>query len=119
MPARAALMAAGLAAASAWAQQRGAPPPAFAPSNLTPAGVRALAAACAPCHGTDGHAVPGSALQPLAGRPRDEIVQALALFKEGRKPATVMQQIARGFTDEEVAAVAQYFERQPRQEGTP
>jgi cytochrome c553 len=46
-------------------------------------------------------------------------VQALALFKEGRKPATVMQQIARGFTDEEVAAVAQYFERQPRQEGTP
>ena len=119
MPARAALMAAGLAAASAWAQQRAAPPPAFAPSNLTPAGVRALAAACAPCHGTDGHAAPGSALQPLAGRPRDEIVQALALFKEGKKPATVMQQIVRGFTDEEVAAIAGYFARQPRQEGTP
>ena len=119
MPARAALMAAGLAAASAWAQQRGAPPPAFAPSNLTPAGVRALAAACAPCHGTDGHAVPGSALKPLAGRPRDEIVQALALFREGRKQATVMQQIARGFTEEEVEAIAGYFARQPRQEGSP
>ena len=119
MPARAALMAAGLAAASAWAQQRGVPPPAFAPSNLTPAGVRALAAACAPCHGTDGHAVPGSPLKPLAGRPSGEIVQALALFKEGRKEATVMQQIARGFTDEEVAAMAEYFSRQPRQEGSP
>jgi cytochrome c553 len=112
-------MAAGIAAASAWAQQPTAPPPAFAPSNLTPAGVRGMAANCAPCHGTNGHAAPGSAVKPLAGRRRDEIVEAMALFKEGKRPATVMHQIARGFTGEEVAALADYFARQPRQEGTP
>ena len=44
---------AGLAAVGAHAQQPP-PPPDFAPSNLTPAGVRALAANCAACHGTHG-----------------------------------------------------------------
>jgi cytochrome c553 len=94
-------------------------PPAFAPANLAPAGVRALAATCAACPGTDGHAAPGSAVASLAARPPGEIAQAMALFREGKKPATVMHQIAKGFTEEETQALDAYFARQKRREGPP
>ena len=53
----------------------------------------------------------------LAGRPRDEVAQALLQFKAGAKPATVMHQIARGFDDAEIAALAEHFARQPRPAG--
>ena len=88
--------------------------PAFAPANLTPAGVRALAATCASCHGTDGHAAPGSIIPPLAGRPRGDIAHAMARYRAGSKPATVMHQIAKGFTDAEAEALDEYFTRQKR-----
>lgn len=108
---RAAVAATLAVAAPALAQQPASPPPQFASPNLTPAGVRALAATCAPCHGTEGRAAPGSTTGSLAGRQRGEIIQAMGLFKEGRKPSTVMQQIARGFTDAEIEALDDYFSR--------
>lgn len=89
-------------------------PPSFASPNLTPAGVRSMAAACAACHGTDGRTVPGSPVASLAGKPRDEIDQVMGQFKAGTKPATVMHQIAKGFSDAEIAALAEYFSRQRR-----
>lgn len=94
-------------AGPASAQPGGAPD--FAPPNLTPAGVRALAANCAPCHGPEGRPVPGSAIPALAGRSRDALAAALEEFKAGRRPATVMHQIARGYSDAEMAALAAYF----------
>jgi len=108
--------AAGLAAlaTSAAAQQPPAQAPAFAPSNLSPAGVRALAANCASCHGTNGHAAPGSALPPLAGRPKADLVHAMAQFKSGERAATLMHQIAKGLSDAEIEAVAGYFAAQKR-----
>src|SRR4051794_19296073 len=87
---------AALAHAPTQAQQ---PAPAFAPANLTPAGIRALAAGCASCHGPDGHAVAGAASMPLAGRPAAEIRSAMLAFKRGERPATVMGQLARGYGD--------------------
>ena len=108
---------AGLLAASgaslALAQQP-APPPSFASSNTTAKGVQSMAANCAMCHGTQGRAKANSPLASLAGKPRDEIVQAMAQFKSGQKPATVMHQIAKGYTDEEIAAMAAYFAGLPR-----
>ena len=98
------------------AQQPASPPPTFAPPNLTPAGVRALAAGCAACHGTDGHAAPGSKVPPLASQPRGAVAQAMLQFREGRRPSSVMQQIARGFTDEEIQALDGFFARQKRQD---
>lgn len=89
-------------------------PPAFAESNLTPAGVRALAANCAACHGTNGKPAPGSTLNGLAGKPKDELLNAMKQFKEGKKPATLMHQIAKGYTDAELDALAAYFAAQPR-----
>jgi cytochrome c553 len=107
-----AVVTATLAAGIAVAQQPA--PPAFAPSNLSPAGVRALAANCAACHGTHGKPAPGSTLAGLAGKPRDELLMAMTQFKQGRKPATVMHQLSKGYTDEELAALADYFSKQAR-----
>ena len=90
------------------------PAPRFAAPNLTPAGVRALAANCAQCHGTDGHPAPGSVLPALAGRDRDELAAALAEFKSGRRRATVMDQLARGYSEAELAALADYFSTRTR-----
>ena len=108
------ILAAGLAAsaaAAAWAQ---APAPNFAPSNTTPQGVRSMASACAMCHGSDGRAAPNSTVAALAGRPKDEIVQSMAQFKSGQRPATIMHQIAKGYSDAEIAALAAYFSALPR-----
>jgi cytochrome c553 len=68
---------------------------------------RSLAATCAGCHGTDGRA--RGDMQPLAGRPAASIVAMLAEFKSGARPATVMHQIAKGYSDEQLALVAGYF----------
>src|SRR5512138_2708215 len=67
----AAAIAASFAVTAAGAQQAAPPPPAFAPSDLTPAGVRAMAANCAGCHGTEGRAVAGQRDLSLAGYSRE------------------------------------------------
>jgi cytochrome c553 len=105
--------AAGLLAASlALAQQPA--PPSFAPSNLTPTGVRSLAATCAACHGTNGRPAPNSTLPGLAGKPSGELLTAMTQFKEGKKPATLMHQLSKGYSDEELQALADYFSKQSR-----
>ena len=106
------LAAALLVATPAMAQQPA--PPEFAPSNLSPSGVRALAANCAACHGTNGKAASGSSVPGLAGQPKEAFVTAMAQFKEGKRQATLMHQIAKGYTDAEIAALADYFSKQPR-----
>ena len=103
-----------LTAGLALAQQPAPPPPAFAPSDLTPAGVRALAANCAACHGTDGKPASGSMLGSLAGKPAGELRNAMIQFKEGKRPATVMHQLTKGYSNEEIGALAEYFSKQPR-----
>ena len=103
---------AALAASAAFAQQPAPPPPEFAPSNLDEKGARALASNCAACHGTHGRATPGSSVAGLAGRSRDELVQVMAQFKAGGRPATVMHQIAKGYSDAEIAAIADHFSKQ-------
>jgi cytochrome subunit of sulfide dehydrogenase len=69
--------------------------------------IRVWAAACANCHGTMGKAEPGN--ESLAGKDKDELVQKLLDFKTGRKPATLMHQIAKGYTDEQLTQLAAYF----------
>jgi cytochrome c553 len=101
-----------LGAGSALAQQPAPAAPSFAPSNLSEKGVRAMAANCAACHGTNGHAAPNSTLAGLAGRPRENLLEILTQFREGKKPATLMHQIAKGYSDAELAALADYFSKQ-------
>jgi sulfide dehydrogenase cytochrome subunit len=72
---------------------------------------RNLAATCANCHGTNGHA--RGDMKPLAGVPADKIVAMLADYKSGNQPATIMHQITKGYTDEQIKLVAAFFAAQP------
>ncbi len=69
--------------------------------------VRVWAAACANCHGTEGRAEPGMAA--LAGREQSELQKILLEFKAGTRPATLMHQIAKGYSDEQISQIAAYF----------
>ena len=69
---------------------------------------RNLAASCAICHGTDGRAVTKD-VAPLAGLPREHIAGQMRAFRDGQRPATVMHQIAKGYSDEQIDALAAYF----------
>jgi len=96
-------------AGAAFAQQPAPPAPAFAASNVTPKGVASMATACAMCHGSGGMPAAGSTVAPLAGRPAQGTVDAMKAFKEGKRDATIMHQIAKGYSDAEIAAIAAYF----------
>jgi sulfide dehydrogenase cytochrome subunit len=75
---------------------------------------RNLAAGCAICHGTQGHALPGAPVIPLAGLPREHIATQMRAFRDGTRPATVMHQIAKGYTDAQIDAMAAWFAAQKR-----
>lgn len=72
-----------------------------------------LAAACAICHGTDGRAATKDVV-PLAGLPREHIASQMRAFRDGQRPATVMHQIAKGYTDAQIDAMAAWFAAQKR-----
>lgn len=101
MTARWLIAAGALAAAGAAAAQD--------PSTLY---VRSVAATCAQCHGTAGRSAPGSVLPPIAGMPADYIAAQMQAFKAGTRPATVMHQIAKGYSDAQIAQLAAYFAAQ-------
>ena len=71
---------------------------------------RNLAATCANCHGTNGNA--SGDMKPLAGVSADKIIAALADYKSGNQPATIMHQISKGYTDQQVKLIAEFFAAQ-------
>jgi cytochrome c553 len=62
------------------------------------------ATACTGCHGA-----PGTALPSLNGRSEAEIVAAMAAFRTGARPSTVMDRVAKGFTEDETKAIAAWL----------
>ena len=93
------LAAASLALAAPWAMAQDA--------NLA----RNLAATCTNCHGTNGNA--RGDMKPLAGLTAERIMASVADYRSGAQPATVMHQISKGFSDEQIRLVAGYFAAQP------
>jgi cytochrome c553 len=87
----------GAAALPAWAQD----------THLA----RNLAATCANCHGTNGQA--RGDMKPLAGVAAAKIVAMVADYKSGDQPATIMHQIAKGYTDEQIKLIAEFLAAQP------
>lgn len=73
---------------------------------------RNLAATCANCHGTNGQ-VRGDTVAALAGMPADRMVSMFNAFRTGERPATIMHQIAKGFSDDQTKAIAAFFAAQP------
>lgn len=75
---------------------------------------RNLAATCANCHGTDGQA--RGDMKPLAGVAADKLLAQLADYRSGAMPATIMHQIVKGYTEEQLRLIAGYFAAQkPKQ----
>ena len=75
--------------------------------------VAGLASTCANCHGTQGRTV-GDALPTLAGMNRDAMLEQLRAFRSGARPATIMHQLAKGYSDAQLEQIATYLSRQPR-----
>jgi cytochrome c553 len=68
------------------------------------------ASSCSGCHpATAGVATP---VPRLNGRDAAQITTAMTEFRTGKRPATVMDRIAKGFTDEETNAIAAYLAAQ-------
>ena len=86
------------------------PAASFALPDLSAKGVRSMAATCAPCHNTGGSN--GGGIPVLAGGKKEYFVRQMVAFRDGKREATVMQQLAKGYSDAEYAALGEYFAAQ-------
>lgn len=82
---------------------------AFAVQAAPDAYVRTIAATCGNCHGTDGQSV--GAVPSLAGLDKAYLLQAMMECKTGARETTVMRKYMLGYTDEEIAKLAEYFSK--------
>jgi len=69
--------------------------------------VRSMAAGCAACHGTHGVAAPG--MDDLAGARKEVLLKRMQDYKSGKRSATVMHQLVKGYSDEQIEQLAGYF----------
>jgi cytochrome c553 len=76
--------------------------------------VKSLAATCANCHGTNGNTVTGSSVPGLAGMPQAYMIEQMKAFKAGTRPATIMHQLAKGYSDAQIEQIAGYFAAQKK-----
>lgn len=67
-----------------------------------------IAQGCAGCHGQAGEGIVGAA-PPIAGYGRDALVASFEAYAKDERPGTIMNRISRGYTDAEIAALADYF----------
>ena len=68
---------------------------------------QAIGVTCAGCHGTDG--VSAGAAPSLKGLPAAHTAQAMRDFKSGARPSSIMGRIAKGYTNAQFDATAEYF----------
>ena len=77
---------------------------------LTDAQAQYLAGTCTNCHGPQGRSA--GTMPGLAGMQAPILVEQMSMFRDGRRPATIMHQIAKGYSARETEAIAEYFARQ-------
>jgi sulfide dehydrogenase cytochrome subunit len=63
-----------------------------------------LVATCTGCHGQNGKSA--GAIPALAGQSEAQIRQAMLDYKNDRRAGTMMNRHAKGFSDEEIGAIA-------------
>ena len=68
-----------------------------------------FATPCAGCHGPDGKS-PGS-IPSINHLSKSAIIFAMKAFKTDKRPGSVMNRIAKGYTDKEIELMAEYFAR--------
>ena len=85
----------------------------FSTSPLLAAGAsgQTIGLTCVVCHGAQGRGT--TSIPALAGKSADQTYAALLAYKNGSRPATVMDRHAKGYSDEELRAVSDYFASLP------
>lgn len=75
--------------------------------------VKQWASACFSCHGTEGYSEGGMA--SLAGQKKSDIVEKMNDYKTGKRVASVMHQISKGYSEEQIEKIAEYFAALPHE----
>jgi sulfide dehydrogenase cytochrome subunit len=69
-----------------------------------------MANTCLACHSGGANAADSTITSLIAGYPGSMIASNMKAFRDGTRPATVMQRHAKGYSDEEIQALADYFD---------
>jgi len=77
------------------------------PAVLSNSNASMIAGTCAGCHGYEGKSV--GAAPSIAGLDAAYIESAMHAFKKGERPATIMNRIAKAYSDDDIKAMASYF----------
>ena len=70
-----------------------------------------LANTCAGCHGPNG--ISNGHTPSIAGLPEYKIIESMNNFASGAQASTVMQRIAKGYSEQDIKDLAGYFSKQP------
>ena len=65
------------------------------------------AASCSGCHAANARVA--TPVPPIKGRSQADIADAMIEYKSGKRPGTIMDRIAKGFSDEEIRAIAAWY----------
>ncbi len=68
--------------------------------------ISSLAASCANCHGTNGNGVVGASIPLINTLTSKQMLTQLQEYKNGTREGTIMPQLSKGYTDEQLAAIA-------------
>ena len=71
-----------------------------------------LSYSCSGCHGTNGSSV-GLSNPHIAGMHREYFIESMQDYQLDRRDSTIMNRLAKGFTDEQIKSMALFFEKQP------
>lgn len=73
---------------------------------------QSLAATCANCHAIRDGDAPLNTSFKIMGRSSTWLVEQMSNFKNGKRPATIMHQIAQGYSDKQIKSIAAWLEKQ-------
>lgn len=76
----------------------------------TPSGAM-LGNTCAGCHGTHGNSN-GPATPSIAGMSTEYFIDSMKAYKSDKRPGTIMNRIAKGYSDDEIEVMAKFFAEQ-------
>lgn len=68
---------------------------------------QAMAQTCYVCHGPG--AKGAGPIVSLVGLPKEHVARQMADFKADKRPGTIMNRIAKGYSDEQLALIAEYL----------
>ena len=67
---------------------------------------RGLAATCANCHGSNGKGVLDGGMPLINNLTSEEMLTQLTAFKTGTRTGTIMPQLAKGYSNEQLTTIA-------------